>query len=141
MSGAGAARHLPTFHDWSPEEEMSAVLSRDARPGEVRAQVAVEADTAAVDAAVRAAHATLDALADRPRRAALLRAAAGAVEDRADELIAAADAETALGVPRLTGELARVAYQFRFFADIVADGSYLGVVIDSPDPSAVPPRP
>jgi NADP-dependent aldehyde dehydrogenase len=120
---------------------MEPVLSRDARTGESRGQVAVEADAAAVDAAVRAAHATLDALADRTRRAALLRAAADAVEARADELIASADAETALGVPRLTGELARVAYQFRFFADIVDDGAFLGVVIDQPDPSAVPPRP
>ncbi len=44
-------------------------------------------------------------------------------------------------MPRLTGELARVAYQFRFFADIVDDGAFLGVVIDAPDPSAIPPRP
>lgn len=120
---------------------MQPVLSRDPRTGETRKQVALEADTAAVDAAVRAAHATLDALASRPRRSALLRGAADEVEARAAELIAAADAETALGVPRLTGELARVAYQFRFFADIVDDGAFLGVVIDSPDPSAVPPRP
>ena len=120
---------------------MEPVLSRDPRTGEVRARVGVEADTAAVDMAVRAAHATLDALADRSKRAALLRAAADGVESRAAELIAAADAETALGVPRLTGELARVAYQFRFFADIVDDGAFLGVVIDEPDPSATPPRP
>jgi NADP-dependent aldehyde dehydrogenase len=120
---------------------MEPVLSRDPRTGESRGQVAVEADAAAVDAAVRAAHATLDTLADRSKRAALLRAAADAVESRAAELIAAADAETALGVPRLTGELARVAYQFRFFAGIVDDGAFLGVVIDPADPSAVPPRP
>src|SRR3984957_7033414 len=120
---------------------MEQVLSRDARTGESRGQVAEAADTAAVDTAVRAAHATLDALADRPRRAPLLRAAADAVEARAAELIAVADAETALGVPRLTGELARVAYQFRFFADIVDEGSFLGVVIDKPDPTAAPPRP
>jgi NADP-dependent aldehyde dehydrogenase len=120
---------------------MEPVLSRDPRTGEVRAHVGVEADTVAVDAAVRAAHATLDALADRSKRSALLRAAADGVEARAAELIAAADAETALGVPRLTGELARVAYQFRFFADIVDDGAFLGVVIDAPDASAVPPRP
>ncbi len=44
-------------------------------------------------------------------------------------------------MPRLTGELARVAYQFRFFAGIVEDGDFLGVVIDQPDPAAVPPRP
>ena len=77
---------------------MEPVLSRDARTGEIRAQVAVEADAAAVDAAVRAAQATLDTLADRPRRAALLRAAADAVESRATDLVAAADAETALGL-------------------------------------------
>jgi NADP-dependent aldehyde dehydrogenase len=120
---------------------MEPVLSRDPRTGEVRAQVGFEADTAAVDTAVRAAHATLDALADRAKRSALLRAAADGVESRAAELIAAADAETALGEPRLAGELARVAYQFRFFADIVDDGAFLGVVIDEPDPSATPPRP
>jgi NADP-dependent aldehyde dehydrogenase len=120
---------------------MEPVLSRDPRTGEVRARVGVEADTAAVDAAVRAAHATLDALADRAKRSALLRAAADGVESRAAELIEAADAETALGVPRLAGELARVAYQFRFFADIVDDGGFLGVVIDAADASAVPPRP
>ncbi|HVT66208.1 MAG TPA: aldehyde dehydrogenase family protein, partial [Trebonia sp.] len=67
--------------------------------------------------------------------------AADAVESRAAELIAAADAESALGAGRLTGELARVAYQFRFFADIVDDGAFLGVVIDAPDPTAAPPRP
>ncbi|MFC5907276.1 aldehyde dehydrogenase (NADP(+)) [Streptacidiphilus monticola] len=120
---------------------MEPVLSHDPRTGEPRKEVGVEADAAAVDAAVRAAHSTLEALADRPRRAALLRAAAETVEARAERLIAAADAETALGVPRLTGELARVAYQFRFFAGIVEDGSYLGVVRDAADPSAVPPRP
>ena len=120
---------------------MEPVLSRDPRTGEVRARVGAEADTDAVDAAVRAAHATLDALADRAARSALLRAAADGVESRAAELIEAADAETALGVPRLSGELARVAYQFRFFADIADDGAFLGVVIDEPDPSATPPRP
>jgi len=117
------------------------VLSRDPRTGQVRAQVGLEADTAAVDTAVRAAYATLDLLADRAKRSALLRAAADGVEARAAELIAAADAETALGVSRLTGELARVAYQFRFFADIVDEGAFLGVVVDEPDPAAVPPRP
>ena len=120
---------------------MEPVLSRDPRTGQVRAQVGLEADTAAVDTAVRAAYATLDLLADRAKRSALLRAAADGVEARAAELIAAADAETALGVSRLTGELARVAYQFRFFADIVDEGAFLGVVVDEPDPAAVPPRP
>src|SRR3984957_6237376 len=114
---------------------MEPVVSRDPRTGESRGQAAGAADAAAVDSAVRAAHATLDTLADRARRAELLRAAAEGVESRAAELLAAAGAGPALGVPRLTGELARGAYQFRFFADIGADGAFLGVVIDSPDPS------
>jgi NADP-dependent aldehyde dehydrogenase len=71
---------------------MEPVLSRDPRTGESRGQVAVEADAAAVDAAVRAAQGALDALADRPARAALLRAWAASVEARAAELVAVADA-------------------------------------------------
>src|ERR1700733_15626882 len=106
---------------------MEPVLSRDPRTGEVRARVGGEADTAAVDAAVRAAHATLDALADRSKRSALLRAAADGVESRAAELVAAADAETALGVPRLPGEVARVPYQVRFFAGLREAGRVLRV--------------
>src|SRR3979411_3168211 len=114
---------------------MEPVLSRDPRTGEVRARVGFEADTAAVDAVVRAAHATLDALADRSSRSALLRAAADGVASRAAELSEPAGAAPARGVPRRTGGLARVAYQFLFFADIVDDGGCLGVVIDEPDPS------
>jgi NADP-dependent aldehyde dehydrogenase len=120
---------------------MEPVLSRDPRTGQSRGQVAVEADAAAVDAAVRAADAARDALADRTTRATLLRSWADAVEARSAELVAVADAETALGEGRLSGELARVAYQFRFFAGIVEAGAFLGVVIDAADPSAVPPRP
>src|SRR5258708_4078648 len=82
---------------------MDPVLSRDARTGQPRSQVAAEAGPAEVDAAVRAAHATLGALADRRQRAELLRAAAEAAESRADALIAAADAEAAPGTAALEG--------------------------------------
>jgi NADP-dependent aldehyde dehydrogenase len=95
-----------------------------------------------VDAAVRAAAAALPALADRAARARLLRGAAALLEESAGEIVAAADAETALGVPRLTGELARTAFQLRAFADTVDEGAFLDVIIDHPDPGAVPiPRP
>ncbi|WP_052851689.1 aldehyde dehydrogenase (NADP(+)) [Streptomyces avicenniae] len=117
------------------------VWSVDPRTGTRRVRVAGEATAAAVDAAVRAAHATRAALADRDRRVALLRAAADRLTQAGPELIAAADAETALGVPRLTGELARTTGQFLAFADEVLDGGALGVVIDHADPSATPPRP
>ncbi|MFI0942506.1 aldehyde dehydrogenase (NADP(+)) [Streptomyces sp. NPDC021020] len=118
------------------------VWSVDPRSGKQREQVAVEATAEDVDAAVRAAAAAVPALADRSVRSRLLRAAAGALEEAAERVIAAADAETALGVPRLTGELARTAFQLRTFADVVDEGAYLDVIIDTPDPDAKPiPRP
>ncbi|QMU78572.1 aldehyde dehydrogenase family protein [Streptacidiphilus sp. PB12-B1b] len=118
------------------------VWSVDARSGAPAVRVTVETATDAVDRAVRAAQIALPALADRRARAALLRAAAERLEARGPELIAAADRETALGTPRLTGELARAAYQFRAFADAVDEGAFLDVVIDHADPQAAPaPRP
>lgn len=118
------------------------VWSVDPRTGKQREQVAVEATAEDVDHAVRAAAAAIPALADRSVRSRLLRAAAGALEDSAEQVIATADAETALGVPRLTGELARTTFQLRTFADIVDEGAFLDVIIDHADPQAVPiPRP
>ncbi|NUS14285.1 MAG: aldehyde dehydrogenase family protein, partial [Streptomyces sp.] len=118
------------------------VWSVDPRTGKQGEQVAVEATAEDVDHAVRAAAAAIPALADRSVRSRLLRAAAGALEDAAGRVIAAADAETALGVPRLTGELARTAFQLRAFADVVDEGAFLDVIIDHPDPDAKPiPRP
>jgi NADP-dependent aldehyde dehydrogenase len=118
------------------------VWSVDPRTGKPREEVAVEAMAQDVDAAVRAAAAALPALADRSVRSRLLRGAAGLLEESAEEVVATADAETALGVPRLTGELARTAFQLRAFADIVDEGAFLDVVIDHPDPAARPiPRP
>ncbi|MFG1810191.1 aldehyde dehydrogenase family protein [Streptomyces sp. NPDC049040] len=118
------------------------VWSVDPRSGKQHEQVAVEATAEDVDAAVRAAAAAIPALADRSVRSRLLRAAAGALEESAAEVVAAADAETALGVPRLTGELARTAYQLRAFADVVDEGAFLDVIIDHADPAAQPiPRP
>jgi NADP-dependent aldehyde dehydrogenase len=118
------------------------VWSVDPRTGKQREQVGHEATAADVDAAVRAAAAALPALADRSARAGLLRGAAALLEEHADEVVAAADAETALGTGRLGGELARTAFQLRTFADVVDEGAYLDVIIDHADPDAKPiPRP
>ncbi|MGD3104793.1 aldehyde dehydrogenase (NADP(+)) [Streptomyces sp. YGL11-2] len=117
------------------------VWSVDPRTGKRREQVAVEATTDAVDTAVRAAHTARGALADRPPRAALLRRAADLLDAAGEEIVAAADAETALGPARLTGELARTTYQLRSFAAIVDEGGFLDVRIDRPDPGLTPPRP
>ena len=118
------------------------VWSVDARTGARTAQVAAEATAADVDDAVRAAHAAHPALADRTLRAAFLHAAADRLEAYGEQLIATADAETALGTGRLTGELARTTYQLRAFAAVVDEGAFLDVVIDHADPAAAPaPRP
>ncbi|WP_149824144.1 aldehyde dehydrogenase (NADP(+)) [Streptomyces tailanensis] len=117
------------------------VWSVDPRTGKQREQVAVEATTQEVDAAVRAAHAARGALADRTVRAAFLRTAADQLQAAKDQLVEVADAETALGPVRLTGELARTSYQLRAFADIVDEGAFLDVVINHPDDTATPPIP
>ncbi|MEU6543589.1 aldehyde dehydrogenase (NADP(+)) [Streptomyces sp. NPDC046859] len=117
------------------------VWSVDPRTGKQREQVAVEATAEEVDTAVRAAHQARASLADRTVRAAFLRTAADRLRAAGDQLVEAADAETALGPVRLTGELARTCYQLRAFADIVDEGAFLGVVIDHPDDTATPPVP
>ncbi|MEU4271659.1 aldehyde dehydrogenase (NADP(+)) [Streptomyces sp. NPDC026092] len=117
------------------------VWSVDPRTGKPREQVAVEATAADVDRAVTAASAAREALADRTVRAALLRTAADLLDEARPEVVETADAETALGPVRLTGELARTTAQLRAFADVVDEGSFLDVRIDLPDPTTTPPRP
>ncbi|MGH8880765.1 MAG: aldehyde dehydrogenase (NADP(+)), partial [Stackebrandtia sp.] len=71
----------------------------------------------------------------RPAVAARLRAAA-------DGLIASADAETALGVPRLSGELERTCAQWELYAQATLDGEPWDLTIDTRDDTAQPtPRP
>jgi NADP-dependent aldehyde dehydrogenase len=104
---------------------------RDATPAEV---------AAAVEAAV-AAHRELRTW-DGARLAGLLRACADELEADGEALVATAALETGLpATPRLTGELARTCGQLRLFADDVATGAHLDVIIDHADPTAVPPRP
>ncbi|MFE9395863.1 aldehyde dehydrogenase (NADP(+)) [Streptomyces flavidovirens] len=117
------------------------VWSVDPRTGKPREQVAVEGTAEEVDRAVRAAHAVRSALADRTVRAALLRTAAGLLDEAAQHIVEAADAETALGPTRLTGELARTTAQLRAFADAVDEGAFLDIRIDHEDGTKTPPWP
>ncbi|MEU9579922.1 aldehyde dehydrogenase (NADP(+)) [Streptomyces chilikensis] len=117
------------------------VWSVDPRTGKRREEVAREAASEDVDRAVRAAHDARAALAERPARAALLRTAARLLDEAQDEVVGTADAETALGAPRLTGELARTTAQLRAFADIVEEGGFLDVRIDHADDTRTPPWP
>ncbi|UYQ61453.1 aldehyde dehydrogenase (NADP(+)) [Streptomyces peucetius] len=117
------------------------VWSVDPRTGKQREQVGVESTAEDVDAAVRAADGARASLADRTVRAGFLRTAARLLEEAGDGLVSVADAETALGPVRLSGELARTCYQLRAFAGVVEEGAFLGVIIDHPDGGAVPPVP
>ena len=74
-------------------------------------------------------------------RGAVLERLADALDAESEVLIATADTETALGVPRLTTELKRTTNQLRLFAGVLAEGSYREATIDSPNPDIIPPRP
>ncbi|MCF6523950.1 aldehyde dehydrogenase (NADP(+)) [Streptomyces sp. JJ36] len=117
------------------------VHQADPRTGEPGPRVTVEADAAGVDRAVRAAHTALRPMAERSVRAALLRRAAHLLTEAADEVIATADAETALGTGRLSGELARTTTQLTAFADTAEEGAFLDLRIDHADETRTPPRP
>ena len=66
--------------------------------------------------------------------AAFLDEIAEQIEALGDELLDTADRETGLGLPRLTGERARTTGQFRAFASLLRDGSYLRPIINSEQP-------
>ena len=109
------------------------VTSFNPRTGE---QVAVANETAADElkaVCARASEAAPLVAGTRPHdRREWVRAIADGLEAHRDELAALAETETALGVDRLTGEVARAANQLRFYADVAVEGSYLGVTVDPP---------
>ena len=77
----------------------------------------------------------------RVERAAALEKIADALDAHTDELAALANGETALGLPRLGGEIKRTTQQLRLFADVLREGSYLEATLDGADAASVPPRP
>ncbi len=96
-----------------------------------------------VDRACAAAKSVADWYADTdlPTRAGLLEAIADAIDAARDDLVPLAVEESRLGVDHLTGEVGRTTGQLRLMAQVVRDGSYLGVVLDTALPDATPPRP
>lgn len=74
-------------------------------------------------------------------RADLLDAMAASLEADAETIIATADEETGLGVTRLTGELRRTCFQFRFLATVVRDGGFLEASVDHAYDSPMGPLP
>ncbi len=101
------------------------------------------ASAADVQLAVSAATAAFDAYANTSgaQRALFLRAIADGIDAAAPELIERANLETALPIPRLTGEVARTSSQLRLFAGVLEEGSWVSARIDTADPARTPPRP
>ena len=99
----------------------------DATPGAIAAAVS--------DAERAFAHAGPPASRDTAR---LLRAIADELDGLGDRVIETADRETGLGRPRLTGELARTTGQWRAFASLCEEGSFVEAVIDHAVPDGRP---
>ncbi|MGA9583686.1 MAG: aldehyde dehydrogenase (NADP(+)) [Terracidiphilus sp.] len=75
-------------------------------------------------------------------RGAFLRHIADGFESHRDVLAQRAHLETALPMPRLTGEVTRTANQLRMFAGVVEEGSWVQARIDPALPDRAPlPRP
>ena len=110
----------------------TAVVASDPRDGRELAPAAIAATDAEVAEACAAAAAAAPFLrASAPTwRRDLLCAIADALDAAADVIIGRADAESALGPTRLTGELARTTGQLRFLGDVAVGGEYLHVVVD-----------
>ncbi|MFN8377382.1 MAG: aldehyde dehydrogenase (NADP(+)) [Anaerolineae bacterium] len=131
---AGRASRLGTeiFHSQNP------------RTGESGQVPFLNATAAEIDAAVQAATAAFRETRRYPaaRLAELLDAIAGEIEALGDALLYMADAETGLGLPRLTGERGRTTGQLRKFAAMLREGSYVEAIIDRAQPDRQPaPRP
>jgi NADP-dependent aldehyde dehydrogenase len=79
------------------------------------------------------------AAAPHTERGRALRAIADAIDAETESLVGLADAETALGVPRLTGEVARTTGQLRMFADFIGQHRHLDVIIAAGEPGSARP--
>jgi NADP-dependent aldehyde dehydrogenase len=76
------------------------------------------------------------------QRAAFLRAIADGLDAIAEPLSQRAHLESALPLPRLTGEIARTTGQLRLFATVLEEGSWVDARIDTALPDRKPlPRP
>lgn len=114
--------------------------SFDARSGQALGPTMPSSSTADIDAAVQAAHAAFAdwQASDGALRAALLNGLATALETDREALVALADQETGLGLPRLNGELDRTAFQLRRFGTLVQAGAAFALT-DDPAVAGGPP--
>ncbi|MDM0107710.1 aldehyde dehydrogenase (NADP(+)) [Variovorax sp. J22R24] len=114
--------------------------SIEARTGAAIGERWAESTGTEIDEAVRAAANAADDFASTAaaRRGALLRALADALEADREALVALADRESGLGLPRLNGELDRTTFQLRGFADEVERGAAHALTDDAAVAGAPP---
>ncbi|MCC6613438.1 MAG: aldehyde dehydrogenase (NADP(+)) [Anaerolineae bacterium] len=132
IAGEWTQANAPTFASVNPRTKL---------PG---ANVFAEASADEIDRAVEAAAAAFTETRNYApeQRAQFLEAVAAEIEALGDELLQVCDAETGLGLPRLTGERGRTTGQLRAFAEHVREGSYVEAIIDTALPERQPaPRP
>lgn len=138
LQGASLVNGSPLLDDG---DRWSALAPRTGQPLEPTFGEATHEHVASAAAAAAGAAAALAATSPA-QRAAFLRAIAAELEQCRAALVARADEETALGAPRLDGEVTRSLVQFEAFADLVAAGAHLGARVDEADQQARPaPRP
>ena len=114
--------------------------SVDPRTGEPFGPEIPDTTLAELELVTRAAEAAAGPWAALPpvTRAEVLRAMADFLDSDVEHLAAVADSETALGLPRLTGEVARASFTLRHFADVVASGALRSETVDAAVEGAPP---
>ena len=130
-----------SWEDGMPE---AGFQSRNPNTGEVLEPIYNDASLEQVKVAIDEANqAFADFRTTTPEhRADFLETLAIEVEERGEEIIACAQAETALGQQRLKMELSRTLAQPKLFAELIREGSWLEARIDSAELSRQPiPRP
>jgi NADP-dependent aldehyde dehydrogenase len=121
---------------------MAAVVeSFDPRTGEVNGDpVPTTTDTELLGILASAETAQHDwAAVPASERARMLEDVARELDHHSTELVDLADSETALGIPRLTGEVARTSGQVRMFAELIRSGAHVDAILSPARPDRALP--
>ncbi len=133
-----------TLGDQFSAEGEPTIRANNPQTGEVLPGAFYEATEQEAGRALTLAAECADAFRLTPRqtRANLLRLIADRIEALGDALLQRAHEETALPMPRLTGERGRTVAQARRFADLIEEGSWVDARIDTARPDRQPlPKP
>lgn len=113
---------------------MNTITSINPRTGKAQFEPITTTDAAQVDQIVRGSKVAWESWSTLSpgKRAEAIRHLASALDREAQGLAEIADLETALGIERLVGEVARTSFQLRMFADELDAGSLLETTVDLP---------